>query len=23
VDFSDPVTPFDQFEAIHGGSLWA
>jgi hypothetical protein len=22
VDFSDPVTPFDQFEAANGGSLW-
>lgn len=22
VDFEDPVTPFDRFEAIHGGVLW-
>lgn len=23
VDFADPVTPFDQFEAANGGNLWA
>lgn len=22
VDFEDPVTPFDLFEAMHGGPLW-
>jgi hypothetical protein len=23
VNFADPVTPFDEFEAINGGNLWA
>ena len=23
VDFTDPVTPFDEFEAANGGALWA
>lgn len=22
VDFADPVTPFDEFESLHGGTLW-